>query len=49
MAVIKYGCTPFPALFGAKKQPASGVQAALGFVDGRIYSNIFDMKKQPAR
>ncbi|EGC18271.1 hypothetical protein HMPREF9098_0420 [Kingella denitrificans ATCC 33394] len=25
------------------------VQAAFGFVDGRICSNIFDMKKQPAR
>ncbi|WP_455038210.1 hypothetical protein [Kingella denitrificans] len=47
MAVIKYGCTPFPALFGAKKQPASGVQATFGFV-GHICSNIFDMKKQPA-
>ena len=27
----------------------SDVQAAFGFVDGRICSNIFDMKKQPAR
>ena len=26
-----------------------GVQAAFGFVDGRICSNIFDMKKQPER
>jgi len=26
-----------------------GVQAVFGFVDGRICSNIFDIKKQPAR
>ena len=52
MAVIKYGCTPCPALFLGQKSSLhrieSGVQAAFGFVDGRICSNIFDMKKQPA-
>jgi hypothetical protein len=43
---------PCPALFLGQKSSLhrieSGVQAAFGFVDGRICSNIFDMKKQPA-
>jgi hypothetical protein len=39
---------PSLPFLGAKKQPASGAQAAFGFV-GRICSNIFDMKKQSAR
>lgn len=54
MAVIKYGCTPCPALpfWGQKSslhRVESNMQAALGFVDVLICSNIFDMKKQPAR
>jgi hypothetical protein len=43
---------PSLPFFGAKSslhRVESNMQAAFGFLDGRICSNIFDMKKQPAR
>ena len=52
MAVINWmHALPCPFLVQKSSLHRVGldVQAAFGFVDGRICSNIFDMKKQPAR